>query len=69
MGTRVVADLTRCQGYANCLITAPEVFDLSDDGKVLVRDVDLALVDQATLAEAVASCPAAALTLLRDDEA
>jgi ferredoxin len=33
---RVVTDLTRCQGYANCLGEAPDVFDL-DDSTNLVK--------------------------------
>lgn len=61
--TRIHVDFTKCQGYANCVVSAPEVFDLDDNGKV---DVLRATVDDAALTEvreAVRSCPAAALTL------
>ncbi|WP_340539262.1 ferredoxin [Nocardioides sp. GXZ039] len=64
MSLRVVADLDACQGYANCLVNAPDVFDLSDDGKVVVLDVDLDTVDRTLLDEAIASCPATALRLV-----
>jgi ferredoxin len=33
---RVVTDLTRCQGYANCLGEAPEVFDLDEATNLVV---------------------------------
>lgn len=60
---RVVADLGACQGYANCLVTAPEAFDLSEEGKVIVLHENLAALDQVLLADAVNSCPAAALRI------
>jgi ferredoxin len=60
---RIEVDLALCQGYANCVVTAPDIFDLSADGKA---DVLLAEVTggQLPLAEEAArSCPAAALRL------
>jgi ferredoxin len=32
---RIVVDLTRCQGYAQCVFLAPEVFEL--DGEEALR--------------------------------
>lgn len=63
MSIHIVADLQVCQGYANCVVAASDVFDLGDDGKVRVLDVDLGTVDRDRLEEAVASCPTGALTL------
>jgi 3-phenylpropionate/trans-cinnamate dioxygenase ferredoxin reductase subunit len=63
MSLQVHADLNACQGYANCVVNAGDVFDLSDDGKVVVLPVDLETVDRNQLEEAVASCPASALRL------
>lgn len=61
MTIRVVADLNKCQGYANCVVTAPEVFDLGDSGKVeiLVDEVN----DTPEVRQAVESCPVGALSL------
>jgi len=33
---RVVVDFDLCQGHGNCEGEAPEVFELSDDGKLTV---------------------------------
>lgn len=63
----IIADLNRCQGYANCVVTAPEYFDLTDEGKVSVLRATVADGAEALVAEAVASCPAAALRLARTD--
>ena len=57
----VVADLNVCQGYANCVVSAPDLFDLSEAGKVEVlvegpADVSLAR-------QAVEACPVGALRL------
>ena len=58
---KMVADLNVCQGYANCVVTAPDLFDLSEDGKVEVlveRPADMSLARQA-----VEACPVGALRL------
>lgn len=62
---RIEADRTKCDGYANCVMNAPDYFDLSDDdGKVIVlkntveNEGDLESVE-----EAVRSCPVSALSL------
>lgn len=60
---KVHADLDRCEGYANCVVAADDVFDIDDDGivKVLQSSVDETRLDEVT--EAVHSCPVAALSL------
>lgn len=63
MSTQVVADVDACQGYANCLVAEPEMFDLGDDGKVVVLAEALAHTDLQRVKAAVASCPASALRL------
>jgi 3-phenylpropionate/trans-cinnamate dioxygenase ferredoxin reductase subunit len=60
----VKADLGQCQGYANCVVAADDVFDIGDDGVVVVLlraqipDSDLARVQTAAR-----SCPVSALTV------
>jgi ferredoxin len=61
---RVVLDLDTCQGYANCVMVAPEVFDIDEQtGKaVLLREHP----DHSQLAaaeEAVRQCPSEALSI------
>ncbi|WP_069814418.1 ferredoxin [Streptomyces sp. TP-A0874] len=59
----IAVDLGKCQGYANCVVAAPHVFDLSEAGKVeiLVDGVDPA--DREAVTDAIAACPAGALRL------
>ena len=35
---RIAVDLSKCDGYANCVMAAPDVFDLGDDGLVVVLE-------------------------------
>ncbi|GIG88688.1 ferredoxin [Plantactinospora endophytica] len=62
---RITADLDRCVGAGQCVLTEPAVFDQSDDdGTVVV--IDGAPEDEETIdrvREAVHLCPSRALTL------
>jgi ferredoxin len=63
---RVEVDLTRCQGYGNCLAAAPEVFDLNDDGLVMIlRQPEGS--DEAASRSAAKLCPVKAITVVDDD--
>ncbi|WP_055591327.1 ferredoxin [Peterkaempfera griseoplana] len=59
---RIVVDLTRCQGYAQCVFLAPEVFRLHGEEGLLyapaVPDEQLERVRQAA-----AACPVQAVLL------
>lgn len=60
----VTADLTLCEGYANCVIAAPAYFDVDDDeGMVVVLKAEVPEQDLAVVESAVRSCPVSALTL------
>ena len=59
----VKADLGACQGYANCVIGAPEYFDLDDDGVVVLLRSEVPEADRARVTEAAHSCPVSALTV------
>lgn len=61
---RVRVDTGTCQGYANCLVEAPQVLDLDEDtGKaiVLTDPVPPSLHEAARRAEA--SCPTSAIRI------
>ncbi|MDF3290694.1 MULTISPECIES: ferredoxin [Streptomyces] len=59
---RIVVDLTRCQGYAQCVFLAPKVFQLHGEEGLLyspaVPDDQLERVREAT-----AACPVQAILL------
>jgi ferredoxin len=57
--TRVVVDREVCMSAGVCEVTAPEVFELDDDGVLVVREpTDLAAVEAA-----VRACPTGALSI------
>ena len=37
----VKADLSLCQGYANCVVAAGDYFDIDDDGKVVLLQLEV----------------------------
>ena len=59
----IVADLGACQGYANCVVAADDVFDLDDEGVVVLLRTTVPEADRARVEEAARSCPVSALWL------
>jgi 3-phenylpropionate/trans-cinnamate dioxygenase ferredoxin reductase subunit len=58
-----MVDLGLCQGYANCINIAPDIFDLNDDDQVVLLNADFATADQPRIVDAVQGCPVAALSI------
>lgn len=64
---RVAIDTDLCQAYGNCLLAAPDVFDLQADGLVAVVLQEHPPEEmRPAVEEAVANCPVEALTLHED---
>lgn len=61
----IKADLALCEGYANCVIAAPDRFDLDDEGMVVLLAADVPDDKVAAVEAAVRSCPVSALRLER----
>jgi ferredoxin len=62
--TDVEIDETRCCGYGNCLVAAPEVFDLHPDtGIAFLLEGRPLPADRDALREAAADCPARAISV------
>lgn len=62
---KVSVDQSVCQAYANCIVEAPDVFDLDEEnGKVvaLLVEPDPDQYDQ--VRAAAAACPVRAITIL-----
>jgi ferredoxin len=59
---RIVVDLTRCQGYAQCVFLAPEVFELHGD-ETLSYDPAVPGDQLERVRQAAAACPVQAILL------
>jgi ferredoxin len=57
------ADFGACQGYANCVDAAPEVYDIDDDGVVVLLREQISDEERPRIEEAARSCPVSALTI------
>ncbi|GAB1639762.1 FAD-dependent oxidoreductase [Krasilnikovia sp. MM14-A1259] len=62
---KLVVDLTRCQGYAQCAFLAPSVFTMHGDGEALLYDPDPSDDMRERVLRAAAACPVQAIVLDR----
>ena len=61
---QIIADYSLCEGHGQCLLAAPDVFDLPDDAdQVVVFDADPDDSLRPAVVSAAAMCPAQALTV------
>jgi ferredoxin len=60
---KVGVDLAKCTGHGICESIAEEVFEVQDDGTVLIHDAERPESDRDRMKQAVTQCPAAALKL------
>ena len=60
---RVVIDRTLCQGHGLCLGEAPDVFDLTDAGELVVLNPTPADDHRPALDAAALGCPTGAISL------
>jgi ferredoxin len=63
---KVVADHKLCSGHARCEASAPEFFDLDDQGHVAFSEKGVAPEFEAAARRGVRACPERALTLIED---
>jgi len=61
---RIEVDLDRCTGHGICESIAEDVFEVGDDGIVVIHDNERPGSDRDRMQQAVTQCPAAALRLL-----
>ncbi|HLI15167.1 MAG TPA: ferredoxin [Acidimicrobiales bacterium] len=62
---RVSIDLARCQGYACCVVAAPRLFALGEDGQARLLVAEVGEADEALVGEVVAGCPTQAISYER----
>ena len=65
---RLIVDLNRCQGMAQCVFLAPDVFELHGD-EAIHYDPNPALDQQLRVLRAAVACPLQAIMLDQLDEA
>src|SRR5436190_14449488 len=65
---RLVVDLNRCQGYAQCVFLAPDVFDLRGN-EALHYDPNPDDAESLRVLRAAAACPVQAILVEQLDEA
>jgi ferredoxin len=65
---RIVVDLQLCQGHGVCMGEAPEVFDVTRQGKLTVLDATPPAPLRAQVEAAVRYCPTGALSLVEDGQ-
>jgi ferredoxin len=63
---RVVVDRERCEGYARCVESAPNVFELGDDGQSRPRLERPGEELRAAVERAVRRCPRQAIRIVED---
>ena len=62
---RIEVDLTRCTGTGNCVVAAPDVFEIADDAdQVHLLVAEVTPDRQVAVENAVRMCPQAALQLV-----
>ena len=60
---RIHVEVSKCQGYGNCVAIDAKHFDLDDDGLVVVLQEQVEPAEEETTTEAIRSCPVSALWL------
>jgi len=60
---KVRVDLDKCQGYANCVGVAPDIFDLSEEGTVVLLEENPSADRAGDVQRAVQLCPAQAISV------
>lgn len=63
---RIVVDRDKCTGLGMCEAEAPDLFEVQDDGSLLVLLEKPAEDQRAELEAAVESCPTEALSIVED---
>lgn len=64
--TKIVVDWDKCTGMGMCESLAPDVFEVDDDGSLILHSETVPDGQEDDVREAVASCPTEALSLSDD---
>ncbi len=59
----VVVDRIRCQGMGMCESFSPEIFEVDDDGELILHTVEVTECARSEIEQAVQACPTQALSV------
>jgi ferredoxin len=62
---KVTVDFTKCTGLGICESIAPELFEVNDNGELVLLRADITDDELESVEEAVAGCPTEALRIER----
>ena len=62
---KVTVDFAKCTGLGICESMAPNIFEVNDDGKLLLLKEDITDDELQSVEEAVTGCPTEALRIER----
>ena len=62
---KVIVDFVKCTGFGICESMAPEIFEVNDDGELVLLKEDITDDELRSVEEAVAGIPAEALRIER----
>jgi ferredoxin len=60
---KVIVDFAKCTGLGICESMAPEIFEVNDEGRLVLVKEDIADDELQSVEEAVAGCPTEALRI------
>jgi ferredoxin len=66
---KALGDRESCRGYGNCLIAAPNIFDVDDDGLVIVLKEEIAEDELSAVERAAYDCPTNSITIESNEAA
>ncbi|KAA0080102.1 ferredoxin [Mycolicibacterium sp. P9-64] len=62
---KVIVDFVKCTGLGICESMAPDIFEVNDDGQLVLLKEDITDDELQAVEEAVAGCPTEALRIER----
>lgn len=66
MTIKIKVDLTRCDGFGNCVIAAADIFELDDDGRVRLKQEAVGDERLDAVRRAVYDCPTNAIAYTQE---
>lgn len=63
---KVIVDRAKCTGLGICEAKAPEVFEINDDGELVILEEDVPTDRVELMTQAVEGCPTMALRLVEE---